>query len=95
VVAKAVWNGETIAESDATVMVEGNHYFPPGSVDRSALRASDRTSFCPWKGTASYFDVVVAGKVNSAAAWTYPDPKTKAAHIRDHLAFWGGVTVTP
>jgi uncharacterized protein (DUF427 family) len=93
-VAKASWNGATIAASDATVMVEGNHYFPPDSIDRSLLQPSERTSFCPWKGTAAYFDVVVDGKVNSAAAWTYPDPKEKAAHIRDHLAFWGGVTVT-
>lgn len=93
-VAKASWNGATIAVSDATVMVEGNHYFPPESIDRSLLRDSDRTSFCPWKGTAAYFDVIVDGKLNSAAAWTYPDPKEKAEHIRDHLAFWGGVTVT-
>ncbi|WP_052668388.1 DUF427 domain-containing protein [Nitriliruptor alkaliphilus] len=91
---KATWNGATVAESDRTVMVEGNHYFPPDSVDRSLLRPSDRTSVCPWKGTASYFDVVVDGKVNSAAAWTYPDPKPKATQIQDHIAFWGGIEVT-
>jgi uncharacterized protein (DUF427 family) len=93
-VPKATWNGATIARSDATVMVEGNHYFPPDSVDRSYLRPSQRTSLCPWKGTAIYFDLVVDGKVNSAAAWAYPEPKSKAAHIVDHLAFWGGVKVS-
>jgi uncharacterized protein (DUF427 family) len=93
-VVRAVWNGVVIAASDATVMVEGNHYFPPDSVDRSLLRDSDRTSFCPWKGTASYYDVVVDGKVNSAAAWYYPAPKEKATQIADHVAFWGGVEVT-
>ncbi len=91
---KATWNGATIAESRATVMVEGNHYFPPDSVDRSLLRPSARTSTCPWKGRASYYDVVVDGKVNSAAAWYYPEPRTKVEHIRDHVAFWGGVEVT-
>lgn len=90
---RAVWNGAIIAESDDTVMVEGNHYFPPGSVDRRYLRPSERTSVCPWKGTAAYYDVVVDGKVNSAAAWYYAEPKDKAAHIKDHIAFWGGVRV--
>lgn len=91
---RASWNGAVIAESSATVMVEGNHYFPPESVDQTLLRGSERTSVCPWKGTATYDDVVVDGKVNSAAAWTYLDPKEKAAHIRGHLAFWGGVEVS-
>jgi uncharacterized protein (DUF427 family) len=90
---KATWNGAVIAQSDATVMVEGNHYFPPDAVDERYLQPSDRTSTCPWKGVASYYDVVVDGQVNSGAAWTYRDPKPKAAHIRDHLAFWGGVQV--
>jgi uncharacterized protein (DUF427 family) len=93
-VPRATWNGTTVAESDATVMVEGNHYFPPDSVDEALLRPSQKTTVCPWKGTATYFDVVVDGKVNSAAGWTYRDPKPKAAHIRDHIAFWGGVQVT-
>lgn len=92
---EASWNGATIAASDDTVMVEGNHYFPPDSVDRSLLRPSARTTVCAWKGTATYFDVVVDGKVNSAAAWTYLDPKPKADHVRGRLAFWGGVHVTP
>lgn len=91
---KATWNGATIAESEDTVMVEGNHYFPPDSVDRSLLEPSDRTSLCPWKGKARYYDIVVDGKVNSAAAWYYPDPKPKAEQVRDRIAFWGGVEVT-
>jgi uncharacterized protein (DUF427 family) len=93
-VPKATWNGAVIAESDETVMVEGNHYFPPDAVDRSLLRESDRSTTCPWKGEASYYDVVVDGQVNSSAAWFYPEPKDKAEHIRDHVAFWGGVTVS-
>jgi uncharacterized protein (DUF427 family) len=93
-VPKAIWNGAVIAESDETVVVEGNHYFPPGSVDRSLLQDSQRTTSCPWKGTASYHDVVVDGEVNPAAAWVYREPKAAAAEIRDHLAFWGGVEVS-
>jgi hypothetical protein len=77
---KATWNGAVIAQSDATVMVEGNHYFPPDAVDRRYLQASDRTSVCPWKGVASYYDVVVDGQVNSGRV-DLPDPKDKAAHI--------------
>jgi uncharacterized protein (DUF427 family) len=89
----ASWNGVVLARSDQTVMVEGNHYFPPASVDHSKLRPSEKTSLCPWKGRASYYDLVVDGQVNSAAAWTYPSPRSKAAHIADHVAFWGGVQV--
>jgi len=91
---KAVWNGATIAESDDTVVVEGNHYFPPASLDRAYLRESDHTTVCPWKGTAGYFDVVVDGETNPRAAWIYRDPKPAAAEIRDHVAFWRGVEVT-
>lgn len=91
---KATWNGAVLADSDATVMVEGNHYFPLDSVDMDLLQAVDKTTVCPWKGTASYYDVVVDGQVNSGAAWTYHEPKPKAAHIADHIAFWGGVQVT-
>lgn len=90
----ASWNGQVIASSDETVMVEGNHYFPPESIGRGYLQPSEKTSVCPWKGTAAYFDVVVDGQVNSGAAWAYPEPKAKAEHIRDHVAFWGGVTVS-
>ena len=91
---KAVWKGQTIAESDATRVVEGNHYFPPAGVRREFLTASDKTTVCPWKGTAGYFDVTVAGETNPAAAWFYADPKPGAAEIRDHVAFWKGVDVT-
>lgn len=92
---KAVWNGRVIAESDATVVLEGNHYFPADALVRDLLRASDTTTVCPWKGTASYYDVVVDGKVNRDAAWTYPTPKEAAAAIREHVAFWRGVEVDP
>jgi uncharacterized protein (DUF427 family) len=93
-VATATWKGAVIAASDATVMVEGNHYFPPDSVDPDLLRPVERTSVCPWKGTASYFDVVVDGDVNAAAAWTYREPEPAADKVRDHVAFWRGVEVT-
>lgn len=91
---RATWNGATIAESDDTVVVEGNHYFPPASLDRRYLRESDHTTVCPWKGTAGYFDVVVDGETNANAAWIYREPKDAAAEIRDHVAFWKGVEVT-
>ncbi len=91
---RAIWNGAVIAESDETVVVEGNHYFPPESVDRYRLRDSDHSTVCPWKGTAGYFDVVVDGAVNENAAWVYRAPKDAAAQIRDHVAFWRGVEVT-
>lgn len=92
--AKAVWNNEVIAESDNTVMVEGNHYFPRESVKSEYLQDSSKTTMCPWKGTASYFTLQVNGDTNESAAWTYPEPKKKAENIRDHVAFWNGVTVT-
>ncbi|HEX2576077.1 MAG TPA: DUF427 domain-containing protein [Aquihabitans sp.] len=91
---RAMWNDEVIAESDDTVVVEGNHYFPPESVRDGVLTTSDQTSVCPWKGTASYYDVVVGGDVNEGAAWYYPQPKEAAAEIRDRVAFWKGVTVS-
>lgn len=90
---KAIWNGATIAESDDTVIVEGNHYFPPGAVDPALLRPSDSTTRCPWKGTAHYHHVVVDGAENRNAAWYYPDPKPAAAEIKDRIAFWKGVEV--
>ncbi len=90
---KAVWNGATIAESDATVVVEGNHYFPRDSVDASVLRDSATTSGCPWKGTAHYHSLVVDGAENKDAAWYYADPKPAAAEIKDRIAFWKGVKV--
>jgi uncharacterized protein (DUF427 family) len=90
---KAHWNGSVIAETDHFEEVEGNVYFPPQSVKREFLRPSQTHTICAWKGTASYFDVVVDGKVNRDAAWYYPEPKHAAANIRDHIAFWRGVTI--
>lgn len=91
--AKAIWNGEVLAESDDTVVVEGNHYFPPESVNSELLTESDTHSRCYWKGTASYYDVVVDGETNRDAAWFYPTPSDAAAEIKDHVAFWRGVRV--
>jgi uncharacterized protein (DUF427 family) len=91
--ARAIWNDTVLAESDDTVVVEGNHYFPMGSLDREKFRRSDHHSVCPWKGEASYFDVVVDGEVNPAAAWYYPTPKPAAAEIAGRVAFWRGVRV--
>jgi len=91
--AKAIWNGTVLAESDSTVMVEGNHYFPFSSLNREYFSDSSSTSRCPWKGTANYFDVTVAGDVNPGAAWIYHEPKPAAADIKEHVAFWRGVKV--
>ncbi len=93
--AKASWNGSTLAESARCVVVEGNQYFPLEDVQRTALRPSDHKSTCSWKGEASYYDVVVAGKVNANAAWYYADPKPAAAEIKGRVAFWKGVKVEP
>ncbi len=93
--AKAVWNGAVLAQSDQTKVVEGNHYFPPESLNRDHFAESDRTSVCGWKGTANYFDVIVGDKRNENAAWVYRTPKSAAAEIKDHVAFWAGVEVTP
>ena len=90
---KAVWNGAVIAESDDTVMVEGNHYFPAASVNPALIADSSASSICPWKGTAGYYDVVVDGRTNAGAAWYYSDPKPDAAQIKDRVAFWKGVSV--
>jgi uncharacterized protein (DUF427 family) len=91
--ARAIWNDTVLAESDDTVVVEGNHYFPLESLDQERFRSSDHRSVCPWKGEASYFDVVVDGEVNPAAAWYYPTPKPAAAEIAGRVAFWRGVRV--
>jgi uncharacterized protein (DUF427 family) len=90
---KAIWNDTVLAESGDTEVVEGNHYFPPESIDKDFFEASDHTSVCPWKGTASYFSLVVDGERNENAAWTYPNPKDAASEIKDHVAFWNGVEV--
>lgn len=90
---KAIWNGKVIAESEDTVVVEGNHYFPREAVNPLYLRDSDMSSVCPWKGQASYHTLEVDGQINVDAAWFYSEPKKRAAPIRDRIAFWGGVTI--
>lgn len=90
---KAIWQGVTLAASDATVVVEGNHYFPPESISSEYFSDSPTHSTCPWKGEASYKSVEVAGEANPDAAWYYPAPKEAAAEIKDHYAFWKGVEV--
>ena len=92
---KATWQGTVIAQSDDTVVVEGNHYFPADAVDQSLLRPSTTHTVCPWKGTASYWSLEVDSATNVDAAWYYPEPKDAAAQIRDRVAFWKGVTVEP
>jgi len=94
-VARATWNGTLLVESDDTVEVEGNLYFPVAAVAEGVLEPSAQKSVCPWKGTASYYDVVVDGQVNKDAAWYYPQPKEAAKHVTGRLAFWRGVTVEP
>lgn len=91
---QASWNGQVIAESDATVIVEGTHYFPRSSVREDVLVPSDTTSVCPWKGTASYYNLTVDRKRNPDAAWYFPDPQEAAGNITDHVAFGGGVEVS-
>ena len=90
---KAIWNGKTIAESNDTVVVEGNHYFPPDTIASEFFEPSDEQSVCPWKGTAHYYDVVVDGDRNAGAAWFYPETKEAANNIRGYVAFWKGVEV--
>ncbi|SFM70518.1 DUF427 domain-containing protein [Methanolobus profundi] len=96
--AKATWNGVTLAESNETIMIEGNHYFPPDSVNMEYFRKSDYQTTCPWKGLANYYDVVVDGDVNTDAAWYYPEPKAGSPEkvgkdFRDYVAFWKDVDV--
>ena len=91
---KAVWNGVVIAESDHTVVVEGNHYFPADSVKREFLRESDTHTTCPWKGIASYYTLEVGGEENRDAVWYYPEPSEAAKEIKDRVAFWRGVEVS-
>ena len=92
---KAIWNNQVIAESNETVVVEGNHYFPPGAVKQAYLQPSDTHTTCPWKGLASYYTIQVDGKTNNDAAWFYPQPKEAASKIKDRIAFWKGVKVEP
>lgn len=91
---KAMWKGKVLAESNETKVVEGNHYFPPDSIHREYFRDSDTHTQCVWKGTASYYDVVVNDDVNEDAAWYYPEPSEAAKQIKDHVAFWHGVDIT-
>ncbi|MFQ3632617.1 DUF427 domain-containing protein [Roseiflexus sp.] len=91
--ARAMWNGVIIAESNTTIVVEGNHYFPPDSVKREYLRESATHTVCGWKGVASYYDIVVNDNVNRDAAWYYPEPKESARRIAGYIAFWRGVKV--
>jgi uncharacterized protein (DUF427 family) len=91
---KAIWNNQVIAESNNTIVIEGNHYFPPESINHSYLTKTDHTSTCGWKGLANYYSIVVDGKVNENAVWVYHTPKEQADNIKDHLAFWKGVEIS-
>ncbi len=91
---KATWNSATLAESDQTVVVEGNDYFPANSLNQNHFAPSETRSHCPWKGEAHYYHVQVDGETNRDAAWFYPSPKEAAAEIKDHVAFWKGVVVS-
>lgn len=90
---KAIWNNEVLAESNDTRVVEGNHYFPPDSINSMFFQLSDTHSVCPWKGRASYFHIKVGEEKNPDAAWFYPHPKEAAVEIKDHVAFWNGVEI--
>lgn len=90
---KAIWNNTIIAESDNTVVVEGNHYFPKDAIKSEFFADSSTHTTCPWKGSASYYSLQVDGKANPDAAWYYPEPKDAANQIKDHVAFWKGVRV--
>ena len=90
---KATWKGAVLAESDDTVVVEGNHYFPPGSVNQQYMTEAEHHTTCPWKGLASYYSIVVDGEENTHAAWYYPNPSDAAQHIKGHVAFWKGVKI--
>lgn len=90
---KAIWNGKVIAESNDTVVVEGNHYFPKSSIQQELFKESATQTTCPWKGKASYYSIEVDGKLNQDAAWYYPEPKDAAKNIENYVAFWKGVEV--
>jgi uncharacterized protein (DUF427 family) len=90
---KAIWSNEIIANSDETVVIEGNHYFPASSVNKEFLVESGTVTVCPWKGEANYYDIVIGDNVNKDAAWYYPEPKEEASEIKDYIAFWRGVQV--
>ncbi len=91
---KAVWNGKVLAESDQTIIIESNHYFPSDSINEEFFKKTSHQTVCPWKGTASYYSLEVDGRENQNAAWYYPNPKDAASEIKNHVAFWKGVEVT-
>jgi len=91
---KAIWNGAVLAESEQTIEVEGNQYFPPETINNEYFRESETHTICSWKGEASYYNVVVEGQVNKDAAWYYPSPKPAADEIKGYVAFWRGVKVS-
>ncbi|KQS36103.1 hypothetical protein ASG14_11760 [Pedobacter sp. Leaf194] len=90
---KATWNNQVLAESDETIVIENNHYFPPASINKSFFQASDKHTVCPWKGEASYYTLTVDGQKNEDAAWYYPNPKDAAKEIKGYVAFWKGVKI--
>lgn len=90
---KAIWKGKIIAQSNETVMVENNHYFPPESINREYIMDNDTHTTCPWKGLASYYDIVVDGEINKDAAWYYPHPKPLVKKLANYVAFWKGVEI--
>ena len=91
---KAIWNGQVLAESKETIVVEGNHYFPPNAINKEYFNSSDYHTSCPWKGKASYYTITVSGQSNIDAAWYYPEPKDEAKNIKNYIAFWKGVEIT-
>lgn len=91
---KAIWNNQIIAESNETIIVEGNHYFPPTSVNKDFLNSSETHTMCGWKGEASYYTIAVSGQINIDAAWFYPTPYNEATNITNYIAFWKGVKIT-
>ena len=93
--AKAIWNGEILAESDRCEIVDGNHYFPADSINKTHFKESDKHTTCPWKGEANYYHLEVNGEVNEDAAWFYPTTKDAAKNIKGHVAFWKGVKIEP
>jgi uncharacterized protein (DUF427 family) len=90
---KAIWKNQILAESENTIVVEGNHYFPPGSINENFFEKTETHTTCPWKGEASYYNIIVEGEKNKDAAWYYPEPKEAASKIKDFIAFWKGVKV--
>lgn len=90
---KAIWNGKVLASTDKPQNVEGNYYFPPESIDKKYFQKSNEQTVCPWKGTASYYDIVVDSEINKGAAWYYPTPSSMANHIKGYIAFWKGVNI--